>query len=487
MGETWSSSGAAPRRPIAAPGASAHSAGSVDLHLNWTPTVRPARALADALRAAIRSGQVRPGTIVPSTRALAADLGVARGTVSGVYADLAAEGYLTIRPGAPTRVAAGLPPRARPIPSVAATKRETPLRWTFAPGRPDVSAFPRTAWLASSRRVLTDSAADTFGYGDPLGHPGLRRALAGYLRRTRGVLAEPEQVIVGAGFAHLLAWWADVARARGVRTVAFEDPSLPWLREVAAGAGLRVAGVAVDDCGLRVGDLDAPAVVVGPAHQYPLGVTLAPERRAVLARRAMDGLLVLEDDYDGEFRFDRRPVGALQAMAPEHIGYAGTASKTLAPGLRLAWLVVPPRLVRGFREAAPALGGQLPSVLEQLVLADLIETGGYDRHVRRMRAAYRRRRDRVLAAVDPALVQPGGIAAGLHVALRFPPDGPEDVAITRAARRNSLDVGLLAPNWIDPAAGARGIVVGFAAPAEHAFTPALSALRATLADLGYGT
>jgi len=460
------------------------SSAGVDLHLDWSRTGRPARALADALRAAIRSGRVRPGAIVPSTRALAADLGLARGTVSGVYADLAAEGYLTIRQGAPTRVATGLHPRPRRTLPAAVISHEAPPRWNLSPGQPDMSAFPRAAWLAATRRVMTSAATESLGYVDPLGDPELRRTLAGYLRRSRGVLAEPEQVVVGAGFAHLLAWWAHVVRARGVRTVAFENPSLDSLRAIAAGSGLRIAGVDVDDEGMRVSEIDAPAVVITPAHQYPLGVTLGPARRAALVRRAVEsGLLVLEDDYDGEFRFDRRPVGALQAMAPEHVAYAGTTSKTLAPGLRLAWLVLPQRLVREFRDAAPALGERHPSAIDQLVLADLIETGAYDRHVRRMRASYRRRRDRVLAAVDPGLVRPVGIAAGLHLVLQFPPGGPDDATIIRAAKRHSLAIGLLTPNWIDPAGRPGGIVVGFAASADHAFTPALEALTSMLTGL----
>jgi GntR family transcriptional regulator/MocR family aminotransferase len=459
-------------------------AGRADLHLDWKPTARPARALADALRAAIRSGQVGPGAVMPSTRALAADLGLARGTVSDVYGDLAAEGYLTIRHGAPTRVAAGLSPRPGRDVAASAVTREPIPRWNLVPGTPDVSAFPRSAWTAATRRVMSRSATEAFGYIDPLGHPQLRRTLANYVRRTRGVLAEPDQVIVGSGFAHLLAWWAHVARARGVRTVAFENPSLDSLRLVATRAGLRVVPVDVDDEGLRVADLDAPAVALTPSHQYPLGVTLGPNRRAALVRRAIrDGLVVLEDDYDGEFRFDRRPVGALQAMAPEHISYAGTTSKTLAPGLRLAWLVVPHRLVPEFRATAPALGERHPSSIEQLVLADLIETGGYDRHVRRMRAVYRRRRDRVLAAVEPSLVLPGGIAAGLHLLLQFPAGSPDEATIARVARRHGLAIGLLGPHWFDPARRPPGIVVGYAAPADHAFTPALAALRTTLAAL----
>jgi GntR family transcriptional regulator/MocR family aminotransferase len=427
---------------------------------------------------------MRPGTVVPSTRALADDLGLARGTVSGVYADLAAEGYLTIRHGAPTRVAAGLNPRPGPRAPVGADGPGPNLRWNLGPGQPDLSAFPWAAWLAATRRMMTRAATESLTYLDPLGHPHLRRALAGYLRRTRGVLAEPEQVVVGSGFGHLLAWWAHVVQARGGRTAAFENPSLPDLREVAAAAGLGITGVDVDGDGLQVADIDAAAVVVTPAHHYPLGVTLAPDRRAALARQAIDGgRLVLEDDYDGEFRFDRRPVGALQAMAPEHIVYAGTASKTLAPGLRLAWLVVPPRLLPDLRAAAAALGERHPSSIDQLVLADLIETGAYNRHVRRMRGVYRRRRDRVRAVVAPQQPLPAGIAAGLHLAVQLPAGGPDDATITRVARRHSLDIGLLAPNWHDPRAGRRGVVVGFAAPPDHAFAPALQALQATLAEL----
>lgn len=457
---------------------------SVDLHLDWTPTRRPAQSLGDALRAVIRDGQLPPGAALPSTRALAGDLGVARGTVSAVYADLAAEGYLAIRHGAPTRVAAGVLARSPDVGPAAGAGEPAP-RCTLSPGQPDVSAFPRAAWAAATRRVMTRVPAEALGYADPFGHPALRAALAEYLRRARGVLALPQQVIVGAGFAHLLAWWARVARARGIADVSFEDPSLPALRAIMSASGLRLHGVEIDDSGLQVGAVAAPAVVVTPAHQYPLGVTLEPGRRAQLANRAIQsGLLVLEDDYDGEFRFDRRPVGALQALAPDHIVYAGTTSKTLAPGLRLGWLVVPRRLAEEFRQAAPALGDRHASVIDQLVLADLIETGAYDRHIRRMRAVYRRRRDRVLATVDRALLSPAGIAAGLHLALRFPPGGPGDAAILAAARRHSLAVGLLGPTWMDPARRASGIVVGFAAPAEHAFGPALTALRGTLADLG---
>jgi GntR family transcriptional regulator/MocR family aminotransferase len=334
---------------------------------------------------------------------------------------------------------------------------------------------------------MTRVPAEALGYVDPLGHPALRAALAGYLRRARGVLAAPQQLIVGAGFAHLLAWWARVVQARGIADVSFEDPSLPALRAIMGASGLRLHGVEIDDDGLQVREVGTPAVVVTPAHQYPLGVTLEPARRAELARRAVEaGLLVLEDDYDGEFRFDRRPVGALQALAPDHIVYAGTTSKTLAPGLRLGWLVVPRRLAEEFRQAAPALGDRHASVIDQLVLADLIETGAYDRHVRRVRGVYRRRRDRVLAAVDRELLSPAGIAAGLHLALRFPPGGPDDAAILEAARRHSLSIGLLGSTWMDPARRASGIVVGFAAPPEHAFASARDALRAMLTDLGGG-
>ncbi|SFB16645.1 GntR family transcriptional regulator / MocR family aminotransferase [Amycolatopsis marina] len=449
--------------------------------MDWDPA-SGREGLAGALRSTLRAGRLPQGSVLPSTRALALDLGVARGTVTRVYADLAAEGYLQTRQGAPTTVAtAGTPASSPPPPG---TRPSTP-RWNLLPGRPDVSSFPRTLWTSATRRVLRDVPAGSFGYAHELGMPELRAALARYLARSRGVLADPDRIVVCGGHAHAIHLLATALRDSGTSEIAFEDPSLPHFREVAAAAGASVVGVPVDDDGVVVSELDSPVVVVTPAHQYPLGVTLAADRRATLTRWAdSSGALVVEDDYDGEFRFDRQPVGAVQALAPERVVYAGTASKALAPALRLSWLVLPRSLVGPVRAALLATGWRTPG-LEQLIFADLLNSGAYDRHVRRRRLAYRTRRDRLLAAVPDGL-RPLGISAGLHLVLMLPDSGPtEDDVLTAAARRR-LDLHALGSHRMRAGQHPQGIIVGYAAPAEHAFTPTVDALLATLADVGLG-
>ncbi|WAL66936.1 PLP-dependent aminotransferase family protein [Amycolatopsis cynarae] len=452
------------------------SSSSWDVHLDWHPdTGRP--GLADALRRAIRERRLRPGTALPSTRALAKDLGIARGTVTRVYADLAAEGYLLTSQGAPTRVAAdgtapAVPAREHPR----TTTRSRDARWNLSPGRPDLSSFPRAAWLSAARRVLLEAPPGVFDYGDPRGPAVLREALARYLARSRGVVTDPERVVVCGGFNHALAVLAKLLREDG--ELAFEDPSLPEFRATAAGNGLSVTGVPVDEQGIVVSELDSPAVVVTPAHQFPLGYTLAPARRTALARWAgKNGGLVIEDDYDGEFRFDRRPVGAVQALAPERTIYVGSVSKTLAPSLRIGWIVPPRSLVEPVRAALATTGWRAPS-MDHLILAEMLTSGSYDRHVRQRRLAYRKRRDRLLAAL-PESVTPLGISAGLHVVLLLP-DGVLEEAAFAAASRESIALDRLGRYWIRPGERPQGMVVGFATPAEHAFGPATAALARSL-------
>jgi GntR family transcriptional regulator / MocR family aminotransferase len=445
---------------------------SVDAHLDWTPG-SGRTGLADAVRAAIRDGRWQPGQVVPSTRALAHDLGVARGTVTRVYADLAAEGYLATSQGAPTRVAtAGASPQAAPPGEAAAPDP----RWSFLPGRPDPSLFPRDQWLAASRRVLANLPNQAFNYGEPRGSSVLRATLSAYLGRSRGVLADPARVVVCAGFTHAMHVLGRALRGLGIGETAFEDPSLSHFRDTAAAAGQRIAGVPVDGAGLVVSELDSPAVVVTPAHQFPLGVTMAPARRTALIDT---GAVVVEDDYDGEFRFDRQQVGALQSLAPERVVYAGTASKSLAPSLRLAWLVLPRFLVDPVLAAQHDLGASVP-LLPQLVLADLISSGAYDRHVRRCRLEYRARRDRLVTALPPDLT-PEGISAGLHLVLRVPM--AVEARVPAAGRRFSVGVERLSPMWLRPPPSPGGIVVGYGAAARNAFTPALGALVEMLASL----
>ncbi|WP_431874549.1 PLP-dependent aminotransferase family protein [Amycolatopsis sacchari] len=455
-----------------------------DVHLDWHPGTGR-QGLADALRRAIREGRLAPGTAVPSTRALAKDLGVARGTVTRVYADLTTEGYLRTSQGAPTRVAAINP--ATPAPEKTGP-RAAPwvpdARWDLYPGRPDLSSFPRAAWASATRRVLQEAPANVFDYGEVHGSAALRESLARYLSRSRGVVAEPDRIVVCGGFSHALTVLCHVLRERGETSLAFEDPSLPQIRENASRAGLRLAGVPVDEAGIQVSLVDNPAVVVTPAHQYPLGVTLAPERRTALARWATTtGGLVIEDDYDGEFRFDRQPVGALQALAPDRIVYTGTVSKTLAPATRIGWLVLPRSLVEPVRAALTATGWR-PPTLDHLVLADMLASGAYDRHVRQRRTTYRRRRDRLLSLL-PKGFQPIGISAGLHLLVLLPPHLTE-AEVIKAALRESVAIDGLGRHWFAEGEHPQGIVLGYATPAEHAFGPAVEALMRALGQFSSG-
>ena len=458
----------------------------LDLHVDLG-TGQRGRGIADAIRHAVRDGRLAAGTRMPSTRALAADLGIARGTVTRAYAELTAEGYLRSHQGAPTVVAAlTRQAGAAPTPPVSSV---TEWRWNLMPGRPDLTRFPRAAWLAATRRALTHSVAADLDYGDGAGHPRLRTALADYLGRVRGVVASPERIVVCGGYGQALHLLAGVLRAAGADSIAFEDPSLPQFRDVVHDAGLATVGVPIDEHGIRVDALAGlsghAAVVVTPAHQFPLGVTLHPHRRTALVElaRAMS-TVVIEDDYDGEFRFDRQPVGALQAMAPDQVIYAGTASKTLAPGLRLSWLVLPDRLVEPVRAAR--LGDRHNSVIEQLAMAELLESGDYDQHVRRCRTHYRARRDRLVDVLTElgGELAPAGIAAGLHMVLLLPDQATETEVLMRAAARSLLVEGLRAmwlPSGGEPRPG--GIIVGYAAPPDHGFGSALGVLADVLTEV----
>jgi GntR family transcriptional regulator/MocR family aminotransferase len=436
-------------------------------------------ALERALRTAIRSGRLRPGERLPSTRALAHDLGLARGTVAEAYAQLAAEGWLRTRPGAPTRVAPEL--RTAPDPPRGAPPAGAPPapRFDLRVGVPDVGAFPRAAWLRALRRSMAAAPDDALRIYEARGRPELRTALAAYLGRTRGVLADPEQIVVCSGFTQGLAILSRALREAGARAIAMEDPCVAHLRAIPAGAGLRVLALPVDDDGARLEvPAGAGAAVVTPAHQFPLGATLPAERRAALVRWARDyGTVVVEDDYDGEFRYDRQPVGALQGLDPEHVVYAGTASKTLAPGLRLGWLVLPRGLVEPVLAARQVAGGDT-ATLEQLTLAELLESGGYDRHVRRMRQRYRRRRDLLLALLGGRVpgMRTRGVAAGLHVVLELPAGGPAEAEVLARAAERSLALHALGPYWHVPRERPQGLVLGYAAPPEHTYAQTLAAL-----------
>ena len=453
----------------------------VDLHLELDGT-RVRAALESALREAISSGRLRPGSRLPSSRALAGDLGLARNTVAEAYSQLVAEGWLTAVQGSGTRVAER-PDAPEPAPP-ARDRPARPTRFDLRPGSPDVTAFPRSAWLAAARRALGAASYRALEYSDPRGLPELRAALADYVSRARGVRATPEHVVVCSGFTQGFRLLCEVLRDRGARTLATERYVQAVTREAASACGLRLASLDVDDQGAAVGKLGAADVaLLTAAHQFPIGVPLAARRRAVAVDWALDtGGLIIEDDYDGEFRYDRHPLGALQALAPQRVAYVGTASKTLAPGLRLGWLVLPPHLVDDVA-AAKALADRGTSAIDQLTLAEFIVSGAYDRHVRRARLVYRRRRDRLVDTLrrQAPQVRISGIAAGLHALVELPDPLRENDVVARAAERG-LSVQGLGVYAHGSGPHPQALVVGYAKPPEHAYTGAVARLAAVLRD-----
>jgi GntR family transcriptional regulator / MocR family aminotransferase len=452
--------------------------GSLDVLLRLDRGRTPLRAqIEDQLRDAVRGGRLAPGAALPSTRALARELGVSRGVVVEAYAQLAAEGYLVARQGAPTRVSEAASPGPGAAP---AATDERPPRFDLRTGRPDVSLFPRTAWLASLRRALRDAPDARFDYGDPRGAPELRGALARYLGRVRGVACDPERVVVTSGMAQGMALFARALTPRGATRIAMEDPSSGPGRAQLVSNGLEIVPIAVDGDGLDVERLPVvDAVMVTPAHQFPLGVVLAPDRRAALLDwAAHTGAVVLEDDYDAEYRYDRQPVGAVQGLAPDLVVYAGSISKTLAPGLRLGWLVVPERLLDAVT-AAKASDDLGTPVVEQLALADFLERGQLDRHLRRTRAVYRGRRDALVAALGRLLPEctPAGVAAGLHLVLELPASTNEQ-AVLDAARARGVGLSGIAEHRIGP--GPPALLLGYGRLPEPAVEPAVRALADSL-------
>jgi GntR family transcriptional regulator / MocR family aminotransferase len=455
----------------------------LDLHLELSGT-RPRASLEAALRDAVRGGRLAAGTALPASRVLARDLGVARNTVAEAYGQLVAEGWLSARHGSGTWVAerAGQAAATR---SATGPALVTGSRYDLRPGVPDVAAFPRAAWLAAARRALAVAPADQLSYADPRGLQVLRVALAEYVGRARGVTTSPDRIVVCAGFAQGLELLCEVLRGTGKRTVAVEAYGHAGHRQIAARAGMRLTALAVDDRGAVVTRLGAAtgAVLLTPAHQFPLGAALAPERRREVVRWAIrTGGVVIEDDYDGEYRYDRQAVGALQPLAPEHVVYAGTASKSLAPGLRLSWLALPARLAADVA-AAKRAAGRLSSSLDQLTLAELISSGGYDRQVRRARLAYRRRRDRLVGALASQVpaVRVTGIAAGLHMVVQLPAGLSEADVISQAAARGLTLQGLATSSAGEQDAGP-ALVVGYATPPAHSYSTAVARLCAVLRE-----
>jgi GntR family transcriptional regulator/MocR family aminotransferase len=444
--------------------------------LQLRPADAPSRGLtawlADALRAAIMDGRLAGGSFLPATRALADDLGVSRGVIVEAYQRLHEEGLVRADRGAGTRVLPR-PGPGRPSAAPPAIGPRLPQRWRagadldLSPGVPDLSGFPRAAWLRAERAALAQVTAADLGYGDPRGSSWLRQELAGWLARTRGLRAAPDDIIIVAGVAQALALLGQVLGRQGTRRVAVEDPGSRGARDQLAYWGLDPVPVPVDEHGLRCADLarsGAAAVLLTPAHQFPTGVVLAPQRRRDLLAWTADGGLVIEDDYDAEFRYDRAPVPAVQASAPGRVAYLGSTSKTLVPGLRLGWLVPPARLRAALAEAKHASDLGNPA-LPQLVLAHLIATGQLARHIRLARARQRDRRDALLGALREYLPQARvqGVAAGLHLLITFPETSgpPGDADLARQIQQAGVLAHPLSLHRLRP--GPPGLVLGYAA------------------------
>jgi GntR family transcriptional regulator/MocR family aminotransferase len=432
------------------------------------------------LRDAIRDGRLRASTRLPSSRGLAAELGISRGVVTSAYDQLAAEGYLETRQGAHVRVARGVraqPPRP-PTPSLLGK-----FAYDFTPGLPDLAGFPRDRWLRSVRSAWRETALDAVGYGDPRGVPELREALADYLVRARGAAADPEHLLVCTGFRQGLSLTCRWLRANGIEHVALEDPGWHAQRLIVEEAGLTVAPIPVDADGIDVAALagsGAEAVVVTPAHQFPTGVVLSARRRAALIEWAERGdRLIIEDDYDAELSRDR--VGALQGLAPDRVLYIGSASKRLTPGMRLGWML-PPSWLSWALISAKAIEDAGSEIAGQLALADFIARGELERHLRRMRLRYAQRREVLLAALARELPdwRPSGARGGLHVMVVLPGEIDEPALLTAAARHAVGVEGLSLHSYTGDCRP--GLVLGHAYMAEPAIERAVQLLAAAASE-----
>ena len=427
------------------------------------------------LREAIRQGRLRAGERLPSSRLLARELALSRGLVLESYRQLQAEGYLSTRAGSATRVAAGAQQPATPVAPEAAPRQ---LAFDFVPNLPDLTSFPRRDWAWALRESCRLATSAEFGYGDPRGSTALREVLAAYVRRVRAAVADPSQVVVCTGFAQGLSLILGALAGRGVRQVAIEDPGDLFDSDVSRRTGVEFVPVPVDERGIVVEALAATAagaVIVTAAHQSPTGVVLAPERRhALLAWAREREATIVEDDYDAEFRYDRDAVGTLQGLSPERVATIGTVSKALAPSIRLGWILCPPELAEAVAHEKHLADRGSPG-LDQRALALLIESGRYDRHIRRMRSVYARRRDalvRALAEHAPEVTL-HGLAAGFQALARLPQQLDED-AIVAAARDRSVGLYGLSKFRASRSAGPPTLVLGFGNLSEQAIEHGIS-------------
>ncbi len=441
---------------------------AVDLQIDLVPGSPLRLQLEEALRDAIRSGRLLAGTLLPPSRVLAQELGVSRGVVVDSYSQLVAEGYLTAKRGSGTRVATLPAPWV--LPGAREPRHLTPFRYDLRPGQADFHAFPRRRWQGALTRALRELPDTRLTYAPHRGAPELRIAIAAYLRRARAVVAEADQVVISCGVSHGLLAVLAALRRRGARRVAIEDPGWRWQRRTVVRVGLEAVPVRVDEHGLIVSDLaaqEADAVMVTAAHQYPTGVVLSPERRDALIAWARErNAVILEDDYDAEYRYDRDPAPALQSVAPDRVAYVGTVSKTLAPALRIGWIVAPARLLGDIEQEFRVSAAQPPTI-DQVALAGLVEDGGLDRHLRAMRRRYRAKRELLidtLAQHAPA-VRLSGAAAGLHV-MAWLPAACDEHAVALRAGELSVGVHELHRNCMAEGEWPAALLLGYALPTE---------------------
>lgn len=454
--------------------------------------------LTRSLRQAIRDGLLPPGAGLPASRALAADLGCSRWVVTQAYEQLVAEGYLEAKVGSATRVRPIERPAPRSnaeaqrnrLPDLTAPSTRAP-RYDLSPGLPDLRAFPRQRWAEAVRTQLSTLSYAELGHPDPAGAQWLRDVLAAYLRRVRGAEAIAADVTICASVTDGVGRLCRALREAGHTHIGVENPGWTRLRQTIAGLGLQPVGIDVDEEGLRVQDLaerpEVRAVLITPAHQFPTGVVLSPQRRGELLAwaRSVDGV-VLEDDYDAEFRYDRRPVGTVQGTDPSRVALFGSLSKTMSPALGLGWMVTPPAWtprVRTIATAAPP-----PPMLDQLTFAGFLGSGGYDRYLRTARKRYRKRRDALVEALRRLLPDRplSGVAAGLHLVLELDPGTPAAEVVRRAA---SHDVRLadLDGYRMEPMPDAPGLVLGYGNLTDNAVVPAVTALARVIGEVSAET
>jgi GntR family transcriptional regulator / MocR family aminotransferase len=440
------------------------------------------QSLRETLRSAIQDGRLAAGTVLPASRRLAVGLGVSRGVASDAYDQLISEGYLEVKPrSAPVVAAVAAPVPPPPQPAV--------RRWQFdfTATTPDVALFPRRTWLRAVQHALATAPDEALDYSDHRGRHELRTALSAYLARVRGVRIDPGHMIITQGFTQALDLLCHVLAGSGRSTVAMESPSHPGLWATVRQSGLTLAGCPVDEHGLRTARLPAlgaDAVVVSPAHQFPTGAVMAPARRAALIDwAARTRGLIIEDDYDAEFRYDRTPIGAVQGLDPRRVAHVGTTSKTFAPGLRLGWISAPADLADDLQARKSAADSGSPAI-DQLALADLLTSGEYERHIVRARHAYRRRRDLLLHALTARFprLHVSGAAAGMQLLLPLPGQ-TDDTALVDAAAARGIGIDALSPLHLARFPD-RGLLLGFGRLPDHKIPSAVDALWTVLKETG---